>query len=252
MLEQTTPSSSSSQNESGRDNAQEGIFGLPDKRLEKLLAQHAHEFAPWRMFKIMSEFVQGFEFLSGTGDTITIFGSTRASFDDFVYQEAEQLAALLAKEGFGIITGGGPGVMEAANKGACDVEGGRSYGLNIKLPEGQRANPYVKKSEAFHYFFVRKVMLAFSSKVFIFFPGGFGTLDEFFELITLIQTKKIDPTPVVLINKEYWEPLLSWIRGAVYEKNRGIDEEDMDIYKLVDSAEEALALLREIGIVKRK
>ncbi len=222
---------------------------LPASKLAEIVngQDHSDNASPWRIFKIMAELVDGFEFLKKYGKSATFFGSARCSFDNKIYKETTKLASALSKDGFAIITGGGPGIMEAANKGAYE-ENGQSVGINIKLPMEQRINKYVKSSEAFHYFFTRKIMLSFASEVYIYFPGGFGTLDEFFEIITLVQTKKIKPVPVVLINKEYWTPLLNWIKQDVYGKNKAIDEKDMNIYKLVDNADEAIEYIRSLNI----
>jgi len=192
----------------------------------------------WRTFRIMSEFVQGFEILRRYGLAATIFGGARYAAGDTVYKEAEELAAKLAKAGFAIITGGGPGVMEAANVGAFKV-GGKSVGLNIQLPFEQKLNPYVNDTETFHFFFSRKVMLSFASEVYIYFPGGFGTMDELFELVTLIQTKKISRIPIVLVDKMYWSPLLDWIKNTMLKEYKTITIEDLDIFKLVDTPQEA-------------
>jgi uncharacterized protein (TIGR00730 family) len=189
--------------------------------------------------------VTGFDFLKKYDLAVSIFGSTRFSRQSKYYKEAEVLAKKLAKAGFAIITGGGPGIMEAANKGAYAANG-QSIGLNIQLPDLQRKNKYVKESESFHYFFVRKVMLAFASEIYIFFPGGLGTLDEFSEIATLVQTKKINPIPIILIGRDYWQPLLSWIEETVYKKYEAIDRADMEIYHLVDNTEEAWALIRKL------
>lgn len=214
-------------------------------RIEQYLKHHPHEVSPWRIFKIMTEFVTGFEFLRRYDRAATIFGTARCDADTSLYKEAEKLAYQLSKKGFVIITGGGPGIMEAANKGAYEA-GGKSVGINIKLPFEQRTNPYVKESEAFSYFFVRKLMLSFASEVYIFFPGGFGTLDEFFELITLIQTRKIHPIPVILVDRSYWEPLLNWMKKNVLESYHTIDRQDLEIYTLVDNADEALSYVRTL------
>lgn len=200
----------------------------------------------WRIFRIMAEFVDGFQFLADFQKTVSIFGSARFTSDVPEYKEARRLANLLAKDGFTIITGGGPGIMEAANRGAFEG-GGQSAGLNIQLvPTEQRVNDYVTKGMGFHYFFTRKVMLAFASQAYVFFPGGFGTLDEMSEIITLIQTNKISKDiPVVLIDKVFWEPFLKWAKEIMYDKYKAIDEGDMKLYSLVDSADEAFKIIKE-------
>jgi len=199
----------------------------------------------WRVFRIISEFVEGFQFLFDFKKTVTFFGSARFEPSSRWYQEAEKLGQLLARRGFTIITGGGPGIMEAGNKGAAEA-GGESVGINIQLEKEQRINPYVTRSAGFHYFFTRKVMLSYSAWAYVFFPGGFGTLDEFFEIVTLMQTKKIDSRiPIVVMGREFWEPLLGWINTVVYEKMRGIDKEDMNLYTVVDSAEEAFEIVKK-------
>ncbi len=199
----------------------------------------------WRIFRIMAEFIEGYHFIADLKKTITIFGSTSFSSDNSYYKEAVKLSGLLAKKGYTIITGGGPGIMEAANRGAFE-EKGESVGMNIELLEGQRMNDYVTKPIGFHYFFTRKVMLSFSSKAYVFFPGGFGTLDEFFEMVTLIQTKKLArPVPIILIGKEYWQPLIKWLESDVYLKHKAIKKEDLNIFYLVDSVEEAIKKITE-------
>lgn len=192
----------------------------------------------WRTFRIMSEFVQGFELLRRQGLAATIYGGARYAAGDDVYKEAEELAAKLAKSGFAVITGGGPGVMEAANVGAFKV-GGKSVGLNIQLPMEQKLNPYVTDTETFHFFFSRKVMLAFASEVYIYFPGGFGTMDEFFEMVTLVQTNKVSRIPIVLVDKQYWTPLIDWIKNTMLKEYKTISKDDLDIFHLVDTPEEA-------------
>lgn len=196
------------------------------------------ELEPWRVFKIMSEFVQGFELLQKYTTAVTFFGSTRQEFEDHFYKEATELAKRLAQHGFAVITGGATGIMEAANKGAYEA-GGSSVGLNITLDEAQSTNHYVTESTTFDHFFVRKTMLTFASEAYVFFPGGFGTLDEFFEIVTLIQTKKIQKIPVVIFGKEYWTPLLEFVQKKLYDEHKAIDEEHMQIYHLVDTVDEA-------------
>lgn len=201
--------------------------------------------SPWRIFKIMAEFVTGFEFLRKYDRAVTFFGSARSGLDSKRYQDATKLAHMLAKDGFAVITGGGPGIMEAANKGAFEA-GGQSVGLNIKLPFEQRVNKFVKDSESFEYFFSRKVMLSFASHAYIYFPGGYGTLNELFELVELVQTKKIEPIPIVLVGREFWTPLIDWIKTTILNRDQGIDPKDLEILNLVDSAEEAFPLIKKL------
>lgn len=196
----------------------------------------------WRVFRIMSEFVMGFELLRKYGLAATIYGSARFLPDDPYYQDAEALAAKLSNLGFAVITGGGPGVMEGANVGAFKA-GGKSIGLNIELPTEQKLNPYVTDNAGFDFFFSRKVMLAYASEVYIFFPGGFGTLDEFFEMITLIQTEKVEPIPILLYGAEFWEPLVTWMKTSLLKQYKTISKEDLEIFQVVDSVDEAVAVV---------
>ncbi len=199
----------------------------------------------WRIFRIMAEFVEGFEFLSGLHREVTFFGSARALPEHPYYKVARELGKKLAKDGYTVITGGGPGIMEAGNRGAFEA-GGESVGLDIVLPMEQRRNPYVKKSKGFHYFFTRKVMLSASAQAYVFFPGGFGTLDELFEVVTLIQTGKMsDQVPVILMGKEYWSGMLDWIKKIMLEKNHFIEPFETQIMQVVDTADEALAIVRK-------
>jgi uncharacterized protein (TIGR00730 family) len=193
----------------------------------------------WRVFRIMSEFVQGFELLRDVGLSATFWGSARLTPDNEYYKAAEDLAAKLAKKGFAIVSGGGGGIMEASNVGAFKV-GGKSIGLNIELPFEQKLNPYTNHSLQFHFFFSRKVMLTFASEVYIYFPGGFGTLDELTEIITLIQTKKIKQIPVILYGKEFWAPLMRYFEQDLVKKYGTLSAEDMAIFEVVDSVDEAL------------
>lgn len=223
---------------------------VPVSQLQRLFKGRAREVSSWTIMKIMGEFTLGFEFLKRFKKSVSIMGSARVSLEHGMYQAATDLAFKLAKAGFAVITGGGPGIMEAANKGAYEA-GGRSAGLNIRLATEQRTNPYVKESESFSFFFTRKVMLETSSSAYIFFPGGYGTLDEFFEMITLIQTKKIRPVPVILVGKDFWQPLLEWIKTTVYEKNQAIDKKDMEIYHLVNDAAAAYELIKQLSKDRR-
>ena len=210
----------------------------PNSRIREELFEANEPIESWRIFKIIAEFVSGFELLQRYDLAVTFFGTARCKFGDKVYQMTAELAKRLSREGFTVISGGGGGAMEAANRGAFEA-GGPSVGLNIHLPHEQVLNQYTTDSESFHYFFTRKVMLSFASEVYIYMPGGFGTLDEFFEIVTLIQTKKIKAVPIVLVDKEYWQPLLKWIENDLYGKHQAISKEDIDIYKVVDSVDEA-------------
>ena len=217
------------------------------RKIEHLVRQYSkeHHVSADEIYSIMSEFVTGFEFLRQYKKAVSIYGSARKGFDSDIYQQAYLLAGYLAKEGFTVITGGGPGIMEAANKGAYDAKG-VSVGLNIKLKHEQRINKYAPESREFAHFFVRRTMLSFASEIYIFFPGGFGTLDELFEMLTLIQTETIPRVPIILIDKEYWTPLLSWIKESLLEKNKAISKEDLTIFHLVDSADEAYELIKKL------
>ncbi len=198
----------------------------------------------WRIFRIMSEFVEGFQFLTKFQKEVTFLGSARLQPGTPYYEDAVKLARMLAQEGYTIITGGGPGIMEAANKGASEG-GGNSVGINIQLPFEQRINKYVKQGIGFHYFFTRKVILSASAQTYIFFPGGFGTLDEFFEIVTLIQTKKMEKIPVVLIGKDYWAPLIEWIENILLAKFGTINKEDREVFKLVDTIDHAFHIVKQ-------
>lgn len=197
----------------------------------------------WRLFRIMAEFVDGFEVMSRVGQAISIFGSARSKPDTPHYQNAEKLAAKLVGCGFGIITGGGPGIMEAANKGAMSANGA-SIGLNITLPHEQEANPYQNISVEFHYFFVRKVMFVKYCVGMVCFPGGFGTLDEFFESMTLIQTGKSPTYPVVLFDSAFWNPLRNFMTDTLLEKYETISPTDVDLFLVTDDLDEASEHLR--------
>lgn len=195
----------------------------------------------WAIFKIMAEFVDGYETLSKIGPCVSIFGSARTKADHNNYQLADELAFQICKKGYGVITGGGPGIMEAANKGAHRA-GGKSVGLNIELPFEQNNNPYIDKDKNlnFDYFFVRKVMFVKYAQGFVVLPGGFGTLDEFFEAVTLIQTHKIGRFPIVLMNKKFWRGLIDWIKDTMIEQNKNASAEDLNIFYLADEVEEAV------------
>jgi uncharacterized protein (TIGR00730 family) len=193
---------------------------------------------PWRVFRIMGEFVEGFDTLADLGAAVTVFGSARVAPEDPWYQAAEETARRFVEEGFAVITGGGPGIMEAANKGATEA-GGESVGCNIELPFEQGMNPYVKTAVNFRYFFVRKTMFVKYGAGFLIFPGGFGTLDELFEALTLIQTRKVRNFPVVLMGREYWQGMVDWIRDTMAGEGK-ISSADLDLLCITDSPAEAV------------
>ena len=198
----------------------------------------------WVIFKVMSEFVEGFEKLKRIGPCVSIFGSARTSPDNPYYQSAESIAKHLVDNGYGVITGGGPGIMEAGNKGA-NAGGGPSVGLNIDLPFEQHSNIYIDPDKLidFDYFFVRKVMFVKYSQAFIVMPGGFGTLDELFEAMTLIQTEKIERFPIILFGSDYWTGLVDWIKNTMLAKEANISPEDLDLFSIVDTEEEAVEIV---------
>jgi uncharacterized protein (TIGR00730 family) len=194
----------------------------------------------WQIFKIMAEFVDGFEKLAKIGPCVSIFGSARTAQENKYYTIAEDCARILTERGYGVISGGGPGIMEAANKGAFET-GGKSVGLNIDLPFEQFHNKYIDRDKIleFDYFFVRKVMFMKYSQGFIVLPGGFGTMDELFEALTLIQTGKVARFPIVLVGKDYWSGLMDWVKNTMLNVENNIKEDDLNLYRLVDTAEEA-------------
>jgi uncharacterized protein (TIGR00730 family) len=203
-----------------------------------------HTMDSWRVFKIIAELVEGYEKLSRIGPSVAIFGSARTHFNNKYYKLAEEIAFQIVQKGYGVITGGGPGIMEAANKGAKRGEG-KSIGINIDLPFEQRPNQFIDRDKliTFDHFFVRKVMFMKYAQGFIVLPGGFGTFDELFEAITLIQTKKIGRFPIVLVGEKYWTGLLDWITGVMMNEEHNISPEDLHIFRIVDTAEEAVAYI---------
>jgi uncharacterized protein (TIGR00730 family) len=201
----------------------------------------------WRLFKIMGEFVEGVEGLHDLGPSVSFFGSARTKPGDPLYKKAQTLAALFVKNGFGVITGGGGGIMEAANKGAAEA-GGPSVGLNIRLPFEQQPNPFATVRMEFKYFFIRKVMFIKYAAAYVVMPGGFGTLDELFEVMTLVQTRRIRPFPIILVGSDYWGGLLKWIRKQLLDQSR-VSPEDMDIIQVLDEPEEIVGAIRRILIV---
>ena len=210
--------------------------------VDKISAQES-----WRMFHIMAEFVEGFDALSKYHPSVSIFGSTRVKPGDEVYKTAEQIGQLLAENGLGVITGGGPGVMEAANKGAATA-GGNSIGLNIEIPLEQKPNPYANITLRFRYFFVRKVMFVKYAVAYIILPGGFGTMDELFESVTLIQTHKIRPFPVILVGSNYWKGLLDWMKEVLLKEGK-ISPSDLEILQLTDEPAEIIKAIKKTVIL---
>ncbi len=193
----------------------------------------------WRIFRVLAEMVEGFEKLSNIVPAVTVFGSSRAKPNNKYYKMARNITGALAEYGISTLTGGGPGIMEGANRGAFE-KGGKSVGCNIELPLEQKPNPYCNVLVSFHYFFIRKVMLVKYSSSFIIFPGGFGTLDELMEALTLIQTKKIKPFPLILVGKSYWKGLVDWLSKETL-KNKLIDKEDLQLIEVLDSEEEVIS-----------
>ena len=203
----------------------------------------------WMMFKVISEFVEGIETLSSCQPAVSVFGSARVKSGDPIYKKAEKVGRLLSEAGYTVITGGGPGVMEAANKGAFEA-GGNSAGLSIQLPNEQNTNKYANLVVNFRYFFVRKVMFVKYAQAYVVLPGGFGTMDELFEAMTLIQTDKIKPFPVILMGSDYWKGLLDWIKKSMSEKAGMITPEEVDeIIQIIDEPEEVIKLIKRIVVV---
>jgi len=201
----------------------------------------------WRLFKIMGEFVEGVDTLHSLGPAVSIFGSARIAPETDCYQKTEKIAALFAKNGFAVITGGGGGVMEAANKGAAEA-GGTSVGLNIHLPFEQKPNPFANISLEFKYFFIRKVMFIKYAAAYVVMPGGFGTMDELFEVLTLIQTRRIKQFPVILVGSDYWTGLLDWIKSQLLAQ-QNISPENLDLFQIMDDPEEIVDSVKKVVIV---
>ncbi len=199
----------------------------------------------WRIFRVITEMVEGYQFLGGLKKEVIVFGSARIPSNNKYYKIAEDLGRLLGKNGFTTVTGGGPGIMEAANKGAFEV-GGESVGLNIQLPTEQRINPYVQKSVAFYYFFTRKVMLTSPGNAFVFFPGGYGTLDEFFEVVDYMEIGFMNKSPIVLVGREYWEPIVNFLRTCAMDEVHSISDSEMDNWHIVETAEEAFKFIKDV------
>jgi uncharacterized protein (TIGR00730 family) len=202
----------------------------------------------WRIFRIISEFVDGIESLSHIYPAVSVFGSSRSAEGDPVYDMGRNVGRLLAESGFAVITGGGPGAMEAANRGAHEA-GGTSVGLCIELPKEQTTNPYCNVKVEFRYFFLRKVMFVKHAVAYVILPGGFGTMDELFESLTLIQTHRIKPFPVIMLGKDYWKDLVAWIKKTMLMKHRMIDPDDLDLFMVTDDPEAAVASIKRMVIV---
>ncbi|MFH2137087.1 MAG: TIGR00730 family Rossman fold protein [Candidatus Omnitrophota bacterium] len=214
--------------------------------MDEIIKMKVDREEPWRIFRILAEFVDGFETLSKIGPAVSIFGSARKmKKDEKYYKTAEKIAYLLSKRGFSIITGGGPGIMEAANKGAKEA-GGVSVGLNIQIPTEQKPNRFITKLVEFRYFFCRKVMFVKYASAFIILPGGFGTLDEFFESITLIQTGRSEPFPVILVGKKYWQGLVKWLNTTVLHAG-SVQKKDLNIFEMVDTPEEVMRIIEKFN-----
>lgn len=201
----------------------------------------------WRMFRFLAEFVEGFEVLPEVSPAVTIFGSSRAKPQSTIYKTTLEVAHLLVENGFNVISGGGPGIMEAANRGAAEA-GGKSVGLHIELPNEQKPNEYANVRLGFKYFFIRKVMFVKYAVAYIIMPGGFGTLDELFEALTLIQTKRIRYFPVILMDSKFWNGLLDWVKGTLVKEDT-VSESDFNIFNVVDTPEEAVAIIKRRVIV---
>ena len=225
-------------------------MSLEDKKIRRALKQKNWNAIKtsdsWQIFKIMSEFVEGFESLSKIGPCVSVFGSARTKSENIYYRQAEEIGYLLTQKGYGVITGGGPGIMEAANKGAKRGKG-KSVGLNIELPFEQSHNEFIDNDKLlnFDYFFVRKVMFIKYAQGFIVLPGGVGTLDELFEAITLIQTGKIGKFPIVLIGSSYWYGIIDWIKEVMLGKEDNISDEDLDLFQIVDTPSEAVDIIEK-------
>ena len=221
-----------------------------EKLLERPLRPDFLDSDPWRSLRILSEFVEGFDALAEVGPAVSVFGSARTKADHPMYAMARELGTMLAKAGYSVITGGGPGIMEAANRG-CQEGGALSIGCNIELPMEQGLNPYVDLGIEFRYFFARKVMFVKYADAFVIFPGGYGTLDELFEALTLIQTHKVQDFPVILIGTEYWGGMIEWVKGALL-KEAAINQEDVDLLRLTDDPKEAVRIIKAYARTHRE
>lgn len=216
-----------------------------DRRIAGLLGFYDHSVSPSKMARIVRDFISGYHLIKHHQPGVTVFGSARESLSPRMYREAEKLAKALAKKGYSVITGGGPGIMQAANRGAHSAKG-KSVGLGIRLPWETGLNSYLTDQIDFNYFFARKVMLTTASRIYVFFPGGFGTLDELFEILTLTQTGRIHSLPIILVGKKFWQPLVKWFKESLYLENRAISEKDLNLFCVADSAKEALKQIQKL------
>ncbi len=229
--------------DSPEEHRMEGEFRVLDP--EK--TDHTKDMETWRIFKIMAEFIEGFAILRKYKLAVTFFGSARSQLGEKLYEDATELARRLSKSGFTVITGGAEGLMEAANKGAYEA-GGQSVGLNIRLQREQKPNRFLTEGQTYNYFFTRKVMLTFASEAYIYFPGGFGTLDEFTEILTLVQTSKIKRIPIILYDKAFWEPFTRLFEEELCKKYKTVSEGDLKLYRIVNSVDEAYTtVMKEVA-----
>ena len=231
------------------DNPNKPVKNLPESELpiKPLTIEEIEEAAKKRVSRIDKEFAEGFAFIKNKEKSISMFGSTRAAPDSAHYQQAYRLAKRFAELGYTVLTGGGPGIMEAANKGAFEGKG-HSLGLGIKLAHAQATNPYLTDKVEFYYFFTRKVMLSFAAEAYIFFPGGFGTLDEFFEIVTLVQTNKIQRVPIICVGEDYWKPLQNFVYEQIYQKHNAILKDEMNLYTITDNEDEIVEIVKKVPI----
>ncbi|MDQ3014850.1 MAG: TIGR00730 family Rossman fold protein [bacterium] len=231
------------------EESQKPVINLPAKDLpnQPITLHEVEEEIEKRLSLIDKEFSRGFDFIKGQPKTVTFFGGSRFPEENEYYQRARRIAAKLSPLGYSIVTGGGPGIMEGANRGAFETEG-KSMGLSIKLPNEQVRNPYLTDSIDFYYFFTRKVMLAFSAEAYLFFPGGFGTFDELFEILTLVQTKKIEKVPIILVGSDFWNEVEAFMKKNMLEKNQAIDEQDLSLYQILDDEDAVIKAIQSAPI----
>lgn len=225
------------------------ILNLPSVKLpvKPLTAQELDQSIDQTISNVNKEFMRGFRFIKKHPKSVTFFGSARLKPSNRYYKKAERIGAMLAAEGYSVVTGGGPGIMEAGNKGAYE-NGGKSLGLTIELPMEQNVNPYVTDHVPFYYFFTRKVLLTFSAEAYCYFPGGFGTLDEFFEILTLVQTNKVKQVPIILVGSEFWSPLDDFITEHLYEEFQTISKSDPNLYQILDDEQEIVDLIKTVPV----